>query len=133
MQFNVPQFIDVEDKIVGPLTAKQLGWIAVGGVLFLIFWGTLDTATFIFAAIIDAAVFGALAFYKPYNQPLIKFIMSSFHFVSKPKVYVWKRDYDSMGTMKKKTVGKKEEPIIKKKTLNEERIREISKMLDENH
>ena len=39
---NVPQFIDTEDKIVGPLTAKQLGWMAVGGVLFLIVWTTLD-------------------------------------------------------------------------------------------
>jgi len=36
MLFNVPQFIDIEDKIVGPLTAKQLGWLALGSVIALL-------------------------------------------------------------------------------------------------
>ncbi|TSC61742.1 MAG: SsrA-binding protein, partial [Parcubacteria group bacterium Athens0416_74] len=30
MQFQVPQFIEVEDKIVGPLTFKQFVFIAGG-------------------------------------------------------------------------------------------------------
>ena len=38
MQFAVPQFTDVEDKLIGPLTLKQfLMMLATGGVL-LFFW-----------------------------------------------------------------------------------------------
>jgi hypothetical protein len=46
MLFNVPQFIDVEDKIAGPLTVKQVLWlIGMGAVLFIV-WTFFDTPTF---------------------------------------------------------------------------------------
>ncbi len=36
MQFPVPQFTEVEDKIIGPLTLKQFGIIfGVGVIIFL--------------------------------------------------------------------------------------------------
>lgn len=130
MLFNVPQFIDIEDKIVGPLTAKQLGWVAVAGILILIAWGTFDTSTLIVIAIIICAVFGALAFYKPYNQPLLKFIISGFHYLTHPKMYVWKRYYDSIRTVRKTPSRKKETAVIRKKVLNEEKVKELSKILD---
>ncbi len=102
MLFNVPQFIEIEDKIVGPLTAKQLGWLAIAGVLILIAWGTLDTSALIVVALVVGAIFGALAFYRPYNQSLLKFIMSGFSYVTRPKMYVWRRYYDTMRTVRKK-------------------------------
>ena len=38
MRFQVPQFIDIEDKIFGPLTFKQFVYLAGGGGLaFLIY------------------------------------------------------------------------------------------------
>lgn len=130
MMFNVPQFIDIEDKIVGPLTAKQLGWMAAAGVVLLIAWGLLDTPAFWLVAIVTVGIFGALAFYKPYNQPLSKFIMSSFSYTTKPKVYVWKRDFSEVKAVKKAPTKKKTAPVIKKKTLNDDKIKEISQMLD---
>lgn len=38
MQFPVPQFIDVEDKIIGPFTLKQFGFVAGGGLIVLLFF-----------------------------------------------------------------------------------------------
>ena len=131
MQFNVPQFIDTEDKIVGPLTAKQLGWMGIAGVFILVSWSLLDTSAFIIVAIIVAIIFGALAFYRPYNQPLVKFIISSVSFFTRPKVYVWKRYYDNKKTVEKKVVKPKEEKP-KQKSFDSNRISEISKMLDKN-
>jgi hypothetical protein len=128
--FNVPQFIDIEDKLVGPLTAKQLGWLAIGGVIFLILWGTLDTSTLIVTGVIDAAVFGALAFYRPYNQPLFNFLLSSVYFGFRPRVYVWRRTYANMGTVRRKNTAAKVETVINKKNLNNDRIKEISGILD---
>jgi len=128
MLFNVPQFIDIEDKIVGPLTAKQLGWLAAGGVLLLVFWNYLDNQAFIIAAIIIGIIFGALAFYRPYNQPLIKFIGSSIVFVIRPKVYLWKRFQEKI--TKEKKLEQPTERKISKKVFDQEKIMEISNIVD---
>ena len=42
MLFNVPQYIDVEDKIVGPLTGKQLLWMIGMGIMLLVLWNTVS-------------------------------------------------------------------------------------------
>ena len=131
MLFNVPQFIDIEDKIVGPLTAKQLGWLGIAGVLLLILWSTLTFSTFLPIAVIVIAIFGALAFYRPYNQPLINFLMSGFGYFANPKIYVWKRYYDSMKAASKKPEKIKEEVIIKRKVLSNEKLKELSERLNQ--
>ncbi len=130
MLFNVPQFIDIEDKIVGPLTAKQLGWLGIAGVLLLIFWSTLVFSTFVPVALITLAIFGALAFYRPYNQPLLNFLMSGVNFFMKPKVYVWKRFYDNIKTVNRTPQKPKEEIIVKRKVLDNEKIRELTERLN---
>ena len=126
---NVPQFIDTEDKIVGPLTAKQFGWLVLGGVLLLVAWNMFDNSAFIFAAIIIGGIFGAFAFYRPYNQTLLKFLVSSFMFIFNPKAYVWRRNYVNIETMKAPR-ARKEEIVVHKKTLDNKKIADISKMLD---
>jgi hypothetical protein len=38
MQFRIPQFIDIEDKVFGPFTFKQFGYL-LGAIAFAyIFW-----------------------------------------------------------------------------------------------
>lgn len=130
MLFNVPQFLDIEDKIVGPLTAKQLGWLGLGGVFLMIFWNFLDTQAFFIAAIIIGGIFGALAFYKPFGQPLISFLMSSVYFVVRPRMYVWHRLPEKI-EMPKKSTPKAEEIIHTQKTLSGKKIDELSKILDQ--
>jgi hypothetical protein len=131
MLFNVPQFIDIEDKIVGPLTAKQLGWLAMGAVILFVLWTYLDFQAFIIAAIIVGGIFGALAFYRPFGQPLIQFIFSTVLFTSRPKLYVWKRFSDTMeGIGKKKNKEKISIQRNQRKTIDNEKLKEISDMLD---
>jgi len=38
MQFNVPQFIETEDKLIGPFTLKQFLYLAAGGALLVFAW-----------------------------------------------------------------------------------------------
>ena len=39
MQFQIPQFIETEDKIAGPLSLRQLGYfIAAGFISFMCYW-----------------------------------------------------------------------------------------------
>jgi len=128
MLFNVPQFIDKEDKIVGPLTAKQLGWMFGMGAVMLVTWNLLDPAAFFIACVPIAAIFGAFAFYRPYNQPLIAFLTSSVVFVFRPKIYFWRRIPEKTKITKpiKKISIRKE-----KKEISGEKIEEISKLLDQ--
>lgn len=92
MLFNVPQNIDVEDKIVGPLTAKQLGWLGglfgVGAAI----WTLSSDKLVAILAILPLALFcTAAAFYRPYGQPFLGFLVHAAFYMFKPKVYVWKR------------------------------------------
>jgi hypothetical protein len=128
MLFNIPQFIDQEDKIVGPLTAKQLGWMFGAGAILLVLWNLLDFTAFILAALVTGAVFGAFAFLRPYNQSFLSFLLSVFSFSFKPKVYIWKR------IPKKETVIQKAPAEMKakvpQKQISENKIEEISNILD---
>lgn len=91
MLINVPQYIDVEDKIVGPLTAKQLGWVIALGIILLILWNVVPSPVFFILAIPLTILFVALAFYRPYGQPLGSFVVFGVMYLFRPKVYIWRR------------------------------------------
>lgn len=129
MLFNIPQFIDKEDKIVGPLTAKQLGWMFGAGGVMLLLWAALDTSAFIMASIPVLALFGALAFYRPNNMSLIAFIFSSVQFFFRPKMYIWKRVPEIIN-VKKKTHKKIKAVSRDTKMVNSDKIEEITRLLD---
>jgi len=129
MLFNIPQFIDKEDKIVGPLTAKQLGWMFGAGGVMLLLWALLDITAFILSSIPVMVIFGALAFYRPNNMSLIAFLFSSIQFFFRPKMYVWKRVPEIVAL--KKPSHKKVKAISRDtRIVNNDRIEEISHLLD---
>lgn len=91
MRFNVPQFIDIEDKIIGPLTLKQFLFIAAGGGVLFILWFYLKLFAFIIVAVPIAAFCLALAFYKINGQPFAAFLINGLKFILKPKLYLWRK------------------------------------------
>jgi hypothetical protein len=129
MIFNIPQFIDIEDKIVGPLTAKQLGWLAAGAVCALLAWTVLDFAAFILAAIFFGIFFGLLAFYKPNGQPLVTLIGAVFIFVFKPKIYMWKRVQDKQKRPDHQKIDKNP-ALHPRKNVSLEEIEQVSQLLE---
>ncbi|MES2471025.1 MAG: PrgI family protein [Patescibacteria group bacterium] len=106
MRFQVPQFIEVEDKIFGPLTIKQFIYLAGGaGLSFLLYAFLPFFIAIIF--IIPILIFSiALAFYKFNNKPFINVVEAAFKFMFASKLYIWKKD-DSK--VQKATVEKQEE------------------------
>lgn len=130
MMFNVPQFIDVEDKIAGPLTVKQLLWmIGMAGVLLVIFFA-LDGAVMIVVAVPVVLLFAALAFYRPNGQPLVTYFGNAFLFLFRPKVMMWDRPVGGM--LRKPTVKKGEtvETQPRSKAVSAEDIRRLAEMID---
>ncbi len=92
MRFEVPQFIDVEDKIFGPLTFRQFAYVAGGGGIIFVLWKMLPLAFAIIPMIAVGALAGALAFFKVNNRPFIDMVESSFNFFLRDKLYVWKKE-----------------------------------------
>lgn len=127
MIFNVPQFIEKEDKIVGPLTAKQLGWMFGAGAVLLVLWNVFDFTAFLVSGAITVFIFGALAFYKPNGQTLLSFILSAVSFSFRSKVYIWRRMPETVQIKKVKKDMIQAQP---KKSISQEKIDEISKLLD---
>jgi hypothetical protein len=89
MQFKVPQFIDIEDKVFGPLTFKQFAYLAGGaGFGYLAFrWLPTVLAIIIGPAIIAFAL--ALAFFTYNEKPFIHFVYSFIKFYSRSRLYLW--------------------------------------------
>jgi len=92
MQYQVPQFIEIEDKIIGPLTIKQFVYLAGGaGMAFLAY----KTFPFIIALLLIGVAIAlslALAFYKINNKPFIDFLESAFLYYTKQNLYIWKKE-----------------------------------------
>ena len=125
----VPQYIDVEDKVAGPLTWKHIGWFFGGGAILLFAFVTLDNTTFIIAAIPIALMTAALAFYKPSGVPLVQFIGYGFSFLFRPKMYVWQREMNN-SVQKRKKKDLHIETTSTKKQLTVEDMHAIAQTLD---
>lgn len=123
MQFQVPQFIDIEDRIIGPLTLKQFLYLAgAGGVLFILAI-LLESFLFIFIAPPIAGGALALAFVKVNGRDFLFYLASLINFFTKPRLYLWQRlpreATPSGETGAKRTTatteGRASRPIVEKK------------------
>ncbi len=93
MQFLVPQFIETEDKIVGPLTLRQFGWIAsAAAICFALFFILNFGVWLVFAALIGGAGFG-FAFIKVNGRPLSIVVGAAWDYFWEPQQYVWQSEH----------------------------------------
>jgi len=91
MQYQVPQFIEVEDKIFGPLTFKQFAYVAGAGGACLLFFTFLPLWLAAILAIPFVALGLALAFYKVNDQPFIIALEHALKYYTGGKLYLWKQ------------------------------------------
>lgn len=92
MRFTVPQFIDVEDKIFGPLSFRQFAYLTGGAGLSYILYTIIPTLILALVAIIPVASFAiALAFVRINEKPFIDTVEAAIRFALGEKLYIWKR------------------------------------------
>ena len=91
MQFNIPQFIEIKDKIIGPLTMRQFLYILAGLGALAAVWFFAELWLFLIIAIPILVFCLMLAFYKFNGRPFIYFVGSVINYLIKPKLYLWKR------------------------------------------
>lgn len=91
MQFKVPQFIDIEDKIIGPLTLKQFIYLLVGVGILAALWFYLTLGAFLLIGVPIGIFVLVLAFYRINGRPFIVLIGSLIKYLIKPRLYLWRK------------------------------------------
>jgi hypothetical protein len=91
MRFEVPQFIEIEDKIFGPLTWRQFLYLGGGVGMAVVIFFTTNIFIFLFLGLPLAALAGALAFYPVNSRPFSFFLEAIFNYLTQQRLYLWRR------------------------------------------
>ncbi len=93
-RFQVPQYVDVEDKVAFRLTFKQLGWFALGGVVLFLLWVVFEKWVFWTFFPFILALAAAFAFWRPAGLSLFAFLTYGLRHFVKPKYLVWDKGFE---------------------------------------
>ena len=100
MRFQVPQFINIEDKLFGPFTVKQFVYMVGGAGMVYIVWHYLPTyiAILIIAPIVTLALL--LAFARPNGKPFVFTMQAAIMYALGNRLYLWKKQPHRMNIEK---------------------------------
>lgn len=91
MRYQVPQFVDVEDKIIGPFTLKQFLIYMTAGMSLVPIYLLTDLSLFITLALPTIGIAAAFAHIKINGKSLFVTIINAVNYFTKSQVYVWRR------------------------------------------
>ena len=134
MQFKVPQFLEIEDKIFGPFTFRQFVYLAGGaGICFMLY----KLVGFVIAAIPILLIAGfalLLTFYRPNNKPFIEMVEAGLKYFTQNKLYIWQKQVSEANREKMRAVeaNKKTAEAVKNfdPKLTESKLRDLAWSLD---
>jgi len=125
--FNVPQFTEVEDKVVGPLSFRQFVYVLGGVGAAFVLWEFLPNFIAILLIVPVGLLAAALAFYKVNKRPFAIILGSAIKYSVSDKLYLWKRTEKKK---KKAEEEKKEATQIETSKLSPGKLRDIAWSLD---
>src|SRR3989344_1027450 len=127
-QFVVPQFIDVEDKIFGPITTRQFLILLSAGLLMFIAFKLADIALFIFLALLIGGAALVLGFIKINGQPFHYFLLNIVQTVRRPSRRLWYKTFSKSELAESIKSGKVEmvEAVKEIPRMSYNRIRDLS-------
>lgn len=132
MQFKVPQFLEIEDKIFGPFTFKEFAYLAGGAGICFVFYKWLGLLVGAIPILIVAGIALALTFYRPNNKPLIFMVEAGFKYFTQNRLYIWKKGKSTQQDRKNKTIAEEKERVMSKNgmKLNGSKLRDLAWSLD---
>lgn len=131
MQYKVPQNIDLEDKIIGPLTLIQFLYLLVGGIIDYLLLNFLKGGILFYILAIPIAIFAlALTFIKIQDRPLSHFVKAGLIYLQSPHVRLWKRQGMKIEFINKKIEKKKVYKSPPKKRIEKSELEKLAQMLD---
>jgi hypothetical protein len=90
-KFIVPQFIDNEDKILGPITVRQFLILLGAALILFIEFKLLATVYFVLSGLVTAGIAGTFAFVKINGQPFHLFFLNALQTTIRPGLRVWNK------------------------------------------
>lgn len=130
MQFQVPQFIEVEDKIFGPLTLKEFLYLGGGVGMSVILFLFIPFKIISIPLIIMFMVFSLmLAFYKVNGKPFANTLEAAFYYWGGSKLYIWKK-VDKKPSKKPEEIVKQARSMISVPKLSESKLKDLTWSLD---
>ncbi|MES2023452.1 MAG: PrgI family protein [Patescibacteria group bacterium] len=128
MQFKVPQFLDIEDKIFGPFTFREFAYLAGGGGLCYVLFKLLGFWYGAIPILLIGGLAALLTFYKPNNKPFINMLEAGVKYAIQDKLYIWEKRM--VKTSEKIEAEKKqkemETPTQKKMALGESKLKDLA-------
>lgn len=91
MRYQVPQFIDIKDRVIGPLTLKQFFYYMVVGILLVPVYLLADVGLFITIAIPMLGVAALFAHVRWQGQSFISLLSHGLQYFTGKRMYVWRR------------------------------------------
>ena len=88
-QFTVPQFIDVENQIIGPITTRQFLIFLAAAVIIGGSYKLFDFSLFLTITIIVSLISISFAFIKINGRPFHLFVLNLVQTLRRPKIRVW--------------------------------------------
>jgi len=137
MQYAVPQFIDVESKIIGPIAVRQFIMIAIAAALIFLFFKYADFGMFIFATAIIVIFTIVFAFVKINGRPFHYFVLNISESIRTPRLQVWQKEIHEQ--LKNKSQARTATPksgqinyvrIAKQKEKTQSRLSDLSLLVD---
>lgn len=127
-QFVVPQFIDVEDKIIGPISARQFVILLVVLLTDTLLFRLLSFGKFLLVGLPILIVGIVFAFVKINGQPFHVFLLNLIQTFRKPRIRVWDK---SLTDAEVRIFMKTEEappaaPPVRKAPVTASRLAELS-------
>lgn len=135
LQFIVPQFIDVEDKIIGPIAVRQFVLFLVGGAVVVLDYQIVYKATgnffvFILSALAIVIVTAVFAFAKVNGQPFHRFLLNIIISFKFPHLRVWNKEFERIDYVRKVEKVKAVAPLAVKKPLTPTKLTQLSLVVD---
>ncbi|HAE36445.1 MAG: hypothetical protein UR85_C0002G0067 [Candidatus Nomurabacteria bacterium GW2011_GWF2_35_66] len=129
MQFKVPQFIDIEDKLFGPFTFHQFAYMAGGAGMIFVLYKLLPIYISIFLILPLAGLTICLVFVKINSKPFIYYLQASFNYLISSKLYIWKQRLVKKGDIQEEEITMPT-AVSNVPMLSENKLKDLSWSLD---
>lgn len=131
-QFVVPQFIDVEDKVIGPITVRQFIILLVGAGLIFISYKLADFALFLVEGVFILLITIVIAFVKINGRPIHYFLLNIIQTSMRAKIRVWQKIFSTseLKSYSKPEVSELPPRIKTRNKIRASRLAEMSLIVD---
>jgi hypothetical protein len=132
-QFVIPQFIDVEDKIIGPITTRQFITMLVVAFIAFVTYRLVYFTTFVACFLVEAGIGAVLAFVRVNGRPFHFFLLNLVQTLGRPSLRVWGKRPTAEELQRDTTAVTAATPalaVVKRTALASSRLSELSLVVD---